>query len=133
MLVELDATTVVELAPHLKSQQLEAMSNGDEYIPILPQFQVYRTRLTHGSAPTQITTDVIGIKSAPKDAKLLGKFFTRLAAKTNHDQRDGTSLPKGAVNLLGLQTYTQVLQENIFFSPMLPQFQSTLNTVPVLL
>jgi len=35
MLVEMEAETAVELAPHLKSQQLEAMSNGDEYIPIL--------------------------------------------------------------------------------------------------
>ena len=115
MLIEMDANTAVELALHLKDQQLEAMSNGDDYIPILPPFQVYRTRLTHGSKPTQISTDVIGVKAAPQDVKLLGEFFTRLAAETSTDQRDGTFLPKGAVNLLGPQMYAQVLQANNFF------------------
>jgi len=86
MLIEMDADTAVELAPHLKDQQLEAMSNGDDYIPILPPFQVYRTRLTHGSKPTQISTDVIGVKAVPQDVKLLGEFFTRLAAETSTDQ-----------------------------------------------
>jgi len=115
MLVEMEAKMAVELAPHLKEKQLEAMSNGDDYIPILPPFQLYHTRITHGSAPTQISTDVIGVKAAPKDAKLLGEFFTRLAAETNSDQRDGTFIPKGAVNLLGPQMYAQVLQANNFF------------------
>jgi len=63
MLVKMDAETAVELAPHLKDQQLDAMLNGDDYIPILPQFQVYCTCITHGSAPTQISTDVIGVKA----------------------------------------------------------------------
>ena len=30
LLAEIDATTAVELAPHLKSDQLEAMTNGDD-------------------------------------------------------------------------------------------------------
>jgi len=128
MMIEVDAATAVELAPHLKDQQLEAMSNGDDYIPILPPFQVYRTRLTHGSAPTQILTDVIGVKAAPKDVKLLGEFFTRLAAETTSNHRDGTFLPKGAVNLLGPQMYAQVLKTNNFLSTMLPQCRSTSHT-----
>ncbi len=81
MLVKMDADMAVELAPHLKDQQLKAMSNGDDYIPILPQFQLYRTCLTHGCAPTQILTDVIGIKSVPKNTKLLGEFFTCLTVE----------------------------------------------------
>jgi len=115
MLVEMDAETAVELAPHLKDQQLDAMTNGDDYIPILPNFQLYRTHLTHGSAPNQISTDVIGVKAAPQDAKLLSEFFTRLAAVTGNEQRDGTFLPTGAANLLGPQTYAQILQSNNFF------------------
>jgi len=42
MLVEIDAETVIELAPHMKQNQLDAMSNGDDFIPILPEFEIYR-------------------------------------------------------------------------------------------
>jgi len=115
MLIDIDADTVVTLAPHLKDAQLDAMSNGDEYVPILPDFEVYRTRLTHSRTPSQVMTEVLGIKSAPQDAKLLSKFFTRLAAEKSNDHHDGTFLPKGAVHLLGMQTYEQVLKENNFF------------------
>jgi len=38
LLIDIDATTAVKLAPHLKEAQLDVMSNGDEYIPILPNF-----------------------------------------------------------------------------------------------
>jgi len=124
MMVELDADTAVTLAPYLKTAQLEAMSNGDDFIPILPNFEVYRTRITHGREPSQVTTDVIGVKGAPKDAKLLGEFFTRLAAETRNDPRDGVYLPKGAVHLLGPATFEQVLKENNFFL-------TTVATVPV--
>jgi len=48
LLIEIDTTTAIKLAPHLKDAQLTAMSNGDEYVPILPNFEVYRTRLSHG-------------------------------------------------------------------------------------
>jgi len=91
------------------------MSNGDEYVPILPDFELYRTRISHGRDPAKITTDVVGIKWTPKDAKLLRKFFTRLAAQTSHDHRDGVFLPTGAANLLGPTTYAQVLKDNNFF------------------
>jgi len=36
LLIDIDAETAVDLAPHLKEAQLEAMSNGDEYATILP-------------------------------------------------------------------------------------------------
>jgi len=118
MLVEIDAATAVELAPHLKQAQIDAMLNGDEYIPILPDFEIYRTRLTHGREPSQVSMDVLGIKGTPKDAKLLGEFFTRMVAASNNEQRDGVFIPKGAAYLLGPQTYSQVLQENNFFLMM---------------
>jgi len=75
MLVELDAETVVNLAPHLKQEQLDAMTNGDDYIPILPEFAIYRTQISHGHELLHVTTKVLGVKTAPKDAKLLTKFF----------------------------------------------------------
>jgi len=67
------------------------------------------------NAPSQTTTEVIGIKGALKDAKLLGEFFMRMASKSNNDPCDGVFLPKGVVHLLGMTTYEQVLKENIFF------------------
>jgi len=124
MMIELDTETAVNLAPHLKPTQLEAMSNGDDFIPSLPNFEVYRTRITHGRDPSKVTTNVIGVKGAPKDAKLLGEFFTRLAAETRNDPRDGVYLPKGAVHLLGPATFEQVLKDNNFFL-------TTVATVPV--
>jgi len=124
MLVDIEAAVAVELAPYLKEAQLEAMSNGDEYVSILPDFEIYRTHLSHGRAPSQVKTDVLGVKCAPRDAKLLGEFFTRMAAATGNDQRDGIFLPKGAANLLGPQTYEQVLREHNFFL-------TTVATVPI--
>jgi len=124
MLIDIDADTAVELAPHLKTAQLEAMTNGDEFVPILPPFEVYRTTITHGRAPTQVATDVLGVKSAPKDAKLLVEFFARLASENSNTQRDGIFLPKGAATLLGPTTYEQVMQENNFFL-------TTIATIPV--
>jgi len=115
MLIEIDHETALTLAPHLKQAQLEVMSNGDEFVPILPDFELYRTRISHGPEPTKITTDVVGIKSAPKDAKLLGEFFTRLAAENSTDHRDGVFVPKGAMNLIGPTTYAQVLTANNLF------------------
>jgi len=115
MLTEIKVDLVLKLAPHLKTAQIDVMSNGNEYVPILPNFEVYKTCLSHGCAPSHITTEVIGVKCAPKDAKLLGKFFTHMASENNTDSHDGVFLPKGAVHMLGLNTYTQVLQENNFF------------------
>jgi len=118
MMVEIDADTAVELAPYLKPERLEAMSNGDDYVPILPDFEVYRTHLSHGRLPSQVTTDVLGVKCAPQDAKLLGEFFTRMASTTSNEQRDRVFVPKGVAYLLGPQTYEQVLKENNFFLTM---------------
>jgi len=62
LLIELDADTAVNLAPHLKKQQLDAMSNGDDFVPILPSFALYKTRLTHGREPLQISTELLELK-----------------------------------------------------------------------
>jgi len=114
LMIDIDAATTVTLALHLKQAQLKAMSNGDDYMPILPNFEVYCTKITHGREPSQVTTEVLGIKRAPKDAKLLTEFFTRMAPETSTNHRDGMFLPKGTVHLLGITTFEQVLKENIF-------------------
>jgi len=99
------------------------MSNGDEFVTILPEFEIYRTHLSHGREPMQVKTDVLGVKCAPCDAKLLTEFFARMGTETSSD-RDGVFLPKGAVHLLGPTTYEQVLKDNNFFL-------TTVATIPI--
>jgi len=123
LLVEIEDATVLELAPHLKQAQLDAMSSGDDF-DSLPPFEIYRTRLSHGREPSQVSTEVLGVKCAPQDAKLLSEYFMRLASETKNDQRDGVFIPKGAAYLLGTQTYEQILRDNNFFL-------TTVATVPV--
>jgi len=123
-MIDIDAETAVLLAPHLKKAQLDAMTNGDDFIPSLPNFEVYRMRISHGRDPTKVTTDVIGVKGAPKDAKLLTEFFTKLAADGSNDHRNGVFFPKGAVHLIGPSPFEQALKENNFFL-------TTVATVPV--
>jgi len=65
MLVDFDATTVVKLVLHLKQVQLNAMLNDNDFIPILPEFEIYHTCLSHGHKPLQVLTDVLGIKAQP--------------------------------------------------------------------
>jgi len=117
MLVEIEADTAVELTLHLKQEQIQAMTNGDNFIPILPDFEIHRTHLSQGCAPSQV-------KCAPCDAKLLGEFFMHKASVTNNDHCNGVFIPKGAVHLLGLQTYEQILKDNNFFL-------TTVVTVPI--
>ena len=116
MMIDLNAKTAVTLAPHLKTAQLKAMLTGDDYIPILPNFELYRMWISHSGTPSQVvTTDVISIKGLPEDAKLLGEFFMRMASELSNNLHNGIFLLKGAVHLLGLATYAQVLHENNFF------------------
>jgi len=68
--------------------------------------------------------DVIGVKATPKDAKLLTEFFTKMAADSSNDHRNGVFLPKGAVHLIGPSPFEQALKDNIF--PL-----TTVATVPV--
>jgi len=68
--------------------------------------------------------EVLGVKCTPRDSKLLGEFFMRMASDTSNDQRDGVFLLKGAVHLLGPHTYKQVLKDNNFFL-------TTVATIPV--
>jgi len=103
----------------LKQAQIKAVLSGNEYTPILPEFEIYRTCLSHDHEPTQVSMEVLSIKTVPKDAKLLSEFFTCLASTTTN-QRNGMFVPKGATYLLGPQIYEQ----NNFFL-------TTVATIPV--
>jgi len=70
-----------------------------------------------------VTTEVLGVKCEPKDAKLLGEFMTRLASVTTND-RDGVFLPRGAAYLLGTDMYGNVLKAN-------EVFLNSIATIPV--
>jgi len=91
------------------------MSNGEEFTTILPPFELYKTWLSHGRDPTQISMEVVGVKGQLRDAKLLSEFFARMASELCNDPRDGVFVPKGAVHLLGMATYEKVIQDNNFF------------------
>jgi len=123
MMVDINVDTAIDLALHLKPEQLDAMSNGDDFIPILLDFEIYCMHLSHGHEPSQVSTDVLGIKCALKDAKLLGEFMMCLASITNTNQ-DGVFLPKGVAYLLGLDMYANVLKANELFL-------TTVATIPV--
>jgi len=124
MLINIDMDMAIKLAPHLKKAQLKAMTNGNNFVPILLDFEVYQMHLSHGHKPTQVMTDVLGVKCVPRDAKLLGKFFTCMASESSTNHKDGVFLPKGAVHLLSPQTYEQMLKANNFFL-------TTVATVPI--
>jgi len=115
MMVEIEADLADDLVPHLKQARLNAMLSGDEFVPILPAFKIYHTHLSHGCDPSQVSTEVLGVKSAPQDAKLLSKFFMRLAFATNNKQCYGVFIPKGTAYLLSPKTYKQILRDNNFF------------------
>jgi len=114
MLIEMDAETAINLEPHLKSTQLKAMSNGDEFTMILLPFKLYKMQPSHGHDLTKITMEVVGIKGKPKDAKLLGEFFTRMASELSNDVRDRVFVPKGAVHLLGMDLHTSPTRQQFF-------------------
>jgi len=74
LLIDIDTDTAVDLTPHLKEAQLEVMLNGDEYATILPEFEIYRMRLTHGREPSQVMTDVLGVKVRREIPNYLANF-----------------------------------------------------------
>jgi len=124
MLIDIYVDTAINLAPHLKTVQLDTMLNRDEFVMILPEFEIYRMHLSHGRELAQVKTDVLRVKCMPCDAKLLTKFFTCMATATSNEQQDGIFIPKGAVHLLGPSTYEQVLKDNNFFL-------TTITTIPI--
>jgi len=113
MFIKIDVDSTIKLALHLQPAQLKAMTNGDDFVLILPNFELYQTRITHGWAPTQVTMDVLGVKGAPKDTKLLVKFFTHLASEHSNDQHCH-NYPRDTCHVPPILAPT-IQQQNLFF------------------
>jgi len=46
--IHIAPTLAIELSPMLQEAQTDAMANGDLFSPPLPQFEVYKTQISHG-------------------------------------------------------------------------------------
>jgi len=66
MLIDITANTDIKPAPHLKKAQLNAMMNGDDYIPILPNFEIYRMQLSYGKHCLKLLLTSLGSKVCQK-------------------------------------------------------------------
>ncbi len=114
----------VELDPSLKTRQVEAMSNGDTFIPAPPLFEIYPTQITYGRDKEKIETFVLGIKCAIKHARLLKEFFTQFSQPMEPDSRFGVFLPSGAMHMVGVEAYKKLLYDN-------NKFLQNITTVPI--
>ncbi len=113
--VVIDADLAVELDPDLKDARLKAKANGDFFNPELPPFEIYKTKLTQKRDKDKVETNVLGIKSTPKKAKLLQEFFSQLASPTYYEKQIGVFVPTGAVHLLGAENYIKLIRDNNAF------------------
>jgi len=107
--VYLDPDLAVKLDPSMKTKQIEAMSNGDIFIPEPPPFEIFNTQVTHGWDKEKIEAYVFGIKCAIKHARIIKEFFTQLGNLMEMDTRIGVFIPTGTVHLIGVEAYKKVL------------------------
>jgi len=120
----IDPNLACELDPLLKPLQIKAMANGDMFIPVVPPFELYKTRLTYSRDKTRVCTEVIGIKCSVDKARLLKEFFTQQSNPMELDTRLGMFVPMGVVHLLGPDTYSTLICVN-------NSFLQSVATVPV--
>jgi len=113
-----------KLDPSLKNQQMEAMSNGNLFIPEIPLFEIYKTHVSHGHDDNKIKTNVIGIKCTINKSRLLKEFFMQLGNPMELDTHIGTFIPTGTIHLIGPEAYVKLLQDN-------NSFLQTVATVPI--
>jgi len=108
----IDPTLACELDPSQKKLHTEAMSNGDLFIPAPPEFELYKTHISHSRDNAKVKTDVIGIKCAVEKARLLKEFFSQLCNPMELDTRIGVFIPTGAIHMIGLEAYANLLCKN---------------------
>ncbi len=113
--VVLDAKLAVDLDPSLKPLYQQATTNGDTFIPEIPPFTVYKTRISHNRDKLKVKTDIIGVKCASDKAKLLKEFFSQLASPEHYEKQIGVFVPTGAVHSLGSDNYAKLLSDNNVF------------------
>ncbi len=122
--ITIDPELACELDPSQKTAQLEAMANGDMFIPSVPPFEIYKTHISYGRDKTRVKTDIIGIKCSIDKARLLKEFFNQLSNPLELDPRIRTFVPTGAVHLLGPDAYTNLICDH-------NSFLQSVATVPV--
>jgi len=107
--VKFDANLAVELDPMLQTLQTDVMTNGDMFIPEIPPFELYKTKISHGTNKSKIATDIIGIKCAADKVHLLKEYFSQLASPESYEKQIGVFVLTGAVHLLGAVNYAKLL------------------------
>ncbi len=120
----IDPDLAIELDPSLKAQQVEAMSNGDVFIPPIPPFEIFNTQISHGRDNAKVETFVFGIKCAVEHGRLLKEFFTQLGNPMEMDTRFGVFLPTGTAHLIGAEAYKKLLCDN-------NEYLQTITTIPM--
>jgi len=120
----LNPDLAVELDPMMKAKQIEAMSNGNIFIPEPPQFELYNTKISHSRDKDKVETFVFGIKCAVEHTRLLKEFFTQLSNPMEMDTRLGIFLPNGTAHMIGAGAYKKLLCNN-------NKYLQTITTIPV--
>jgi len=110
--IVLDTQLAVELDLELKTSQVTAKANVDMFIPAVPPFKLYKTCLTTGWDKEKVKTDIIGIKCAAAQARLLKDFYSQLASLVHYEKQIGVFVLTGAVHLLGAANYANLLHDN---------------------
>jgi len=113
--VVIDAKLAVDLDPSLKALYQQALTNGDLFVPEIPPFTVYKTRISHNRDKLKVKTDIIGIKCASDKAKLLKEFFSQLASPEHYEKQIGVFVPTGTVHSIGSENYAKLLSDNNVF------------------
>jgi len=108
-------TALEELDPSLKPLQQQAKTNGDLFVPEIPQFEVYKTRISHNREKQAVKTDIIAIKCAHAQAKLLKEFYSQLASPVIYEKQIGVFVPIGAAHTIGSANYVKLLSDNNAF------------------
>jgi len=122
--IVIDPTLAIKLDPMLKSLQEEAMTNGNTFIPPIPQFEVYLMQLSYGCNSNQVETDIIRIKCSASKVHLLREFFTQLINPMDLETQIGIFVPTGTVHMIGPEAYKNLLCDH-------NAFLQSITTVPI--
>jgi len=131
--VHIDPDLACELDPSLKTQQTDAMTNGDVFVPAPPSFEIYQTEISYGRDKKRIKTDVLGVKCAIDQARLLKEFFPNVETQWPSKLALGSSYQQ-AWSILSAPKHTLIsFAKTIFISRTSPQSQleifSTLHSI----
>jgi len=122
--IVINPNLAIELDPSLKQQQIDAMSNGDMFIPGVPPFEIYQTELNYGRNKTKVSTDILGIKCVVDKGRLLKEFLMQLGTLLELKMHLSVFLPTKAIHMIGLDAYTKLLCNH-------NAFLQSVTTVPV--